>query len=166
MKRFASWPGHAWIALPVRVYLAAIFLLACYHKILDPHAFALDVATYQILPLALVNLMAIVLPWIELATGVMLLVGLRTRPAALLIAGMMVVFTMALSIALAKGLDMSCGCFASQGADEDPISWTTLVRDAVWLAMAAYVLFFDKRPLGLDRLLERRGPPVAAQPNP
>lgn len=166
MNRFEAWPGHAWMALPVRLYLAAIFLIACYHKILDPHAFALDVATYQILPLELVNPMALVLPWVELAAGIMLLVGLRTRAAALLIAAMMVVFIAALSIALAKGLDMGCGCFASQGANEDPISWKTLVRDGAWLLMAAYVLAFDNRPLGLDRLLERRAPELAAQPNP
>ena len=157
MNPFLAWRGHAWIALPFRVYLAGVFLLACYFKILDPGAFALDVATYQILPLPLINLQALILPWVELLAGLMLLAGLRTRAAALLISGMMVMFLIALAIALAQGLDMGCGCFANEGG-EDPISWRTLVRDAVWLALALYVLVFDRRPFGLDRLLERRTP--------
>jgi putative oxidoreductase len=156
VKRFLGWRGHAVLALAARLYLGTIFLLACWHKIAEPSAFAIDIATYQILPLALVNPMAIVLPWAELAAGVMLLVGFRARAAALLIAGMMTMFSVAIGVAVAKGLDMSCGCFASQGAAEDPISWRTIVRDVAWLILALYVLLLDRRPLGMDRLLPRR----------
>ncbi len=148
-----NWSGHSFLALPARLYLAVIFLMACWHKILEPAAFALDVATYEILPLSLVNLMALVLPWVELFAGLMLLLGIRVRAGALLVAGMMVVFIVAISIALARGQQMSCGCFASQGAAEDPISWRTVVRDLAWLALALYVLVFDHRPLGLARLV-------------
>ena len=49
MRGFFDWRGHAIFALAARLYLAAIFLLACWHKILEPAAFALDIATYQIL---------------------------------------------------------------------------------------------------------------------
>jgi hypothetical protein len=51
--------------MAARLYLAAIFLLACWHKILEPAAFALDIATCRILPLGLVNPLAIVLPWVD-----------------------------------------------------------------------------------------------------
>ena len=156
MNGLLSWRWHPYLALPVRWYLAAVFLMACWHKILEPGSFALDIATYQILPLSLVNPMAIALPWVELASGVMLVVGFRGRAAASLVAGMMLMFTVAISIAVAKGLDMSCGCFASQGALEDPISWRTILRDLGWLALALYVVVFDRRPLGVDLLFERR----------
>lgn len=162
MTRFAAWPGHAVLALPVRLYLAAVFGLACFHKILDPAAFAVDVATYQLLPVALVHPLALVLPWVEAATAAMLALGLRTRTAAFLCAGMMAVFLVALAIALSRGLDMSCGCFASAGAEADPISGATLLRDAAWFALAVYVFLFDRRPLGLDRLFPR----PAAAPSP
>lgn len=146
----------AWLAVPVRWYLGGLFLAACLHKIAEPGSFALDVATYDILPLELVNLAAIVLPWVELVAGVMLLVGIRIRVAALLVAGMMTLFLVALVVALARGLDMSCGCFASQGAAEDPISWLTVVRDATWLGSAAFVLAFDRGLAGLDGMQPRR----------
>jgi len=157
-----DWRGHGWIALPVRLYLGVIFVWACWHKILDPYSFALDVATYQMMPLSLINLFALILPWIELVAAVLLILGLRVRAASLLIAGMMAMFLCALSIALARGLQMSCGCFASQGAAEDPISWKTLLRDGAWLLLALYVFFFDARPLGLARLRKSRAvAPVA-----
>ncbi len=156
MTRFLEWKGHAFLALVARVYLAVVFLMACYHKLLDPAAFALDIATYQIMPLATVNLMAIVLPWVELVAGLMLLVGFRVRAGALLVAGMMTVFTLAVAIALSRGLEMSCGCFASQGAAEDPISWRTILRDLSWLFLALYVLFLDRNPMGLDRMFGRQ----------
>jgi putative oxidoreductase len=147
----------AWAAVPARWYLGVLFVLACLHKIASPSSFALDVATYDILPLALVNVTAITLPWLELMAGGMLLAGYRARAGAVLVAAMMVVFVAALLIALSRGLNMSCGCFASQGAVEDPISALTVVRDTVWLGLAGFVLAFDRGFAGLDALRERSG---------
>jgi putative oxidoreductase len=155
MSKILLWKGHSYLALPARIYLALVFLFACYHKILNPGSFALDIATYQILPLSLINIMAIVLPWIELVAGAMLLVGFRTRASALLIFGMMLMFTVAISIGVARGQNMSCGCFASQGAAEDPISWRTIARDSGWMLLSLYVFVFDHNPFGLDRWLNR-----------
>ncbi len=150
-----DWKGHAWLALPVRFYLAFVFLMACYHKILHPEMFAMDVATYQFLPLFLINVFAITLPWVELGAGLLLIVGWKSRAASLLVALMMVAFIIALLSALHKGLDMSCGCFASNAvAEEDPISIWTVVRDSVWLGMALYVMVFDRKPLGLERITQ------------
>ena len=157
MSRLSNWTGHSRLALPLRWYLGCVFLLACQHKIADPGSFAVDVATYGILPLPLVNMTAITLPWLELAAGIMLIAGLKARAAALMVFGMMVMFTAALAIALAQGLDVSCGCFASQGAQgEDPISTMTLFRDVGWLGLSVYVMLFDDSPIGIDRILARR----------
>jgi len=146
----------AWVAVPVRWYLGGLFVVASLHKIVHPGSFALDVATYDILPLALVNPAAIILPWVELTAGGMLLIGARARAAAVLVSAMMVLFLVALLVALARGLDMSCGCFASQGAAADPISRLTVLRDAVWLGLAAYVLVCDRGLAGVERLVQRR----------
>lgn len=156
MSRILDWRGHAWIALPVRLYLGGVFLAACYHKIVHPEVFAVDVATYQLLPLWSVNMFALVLPWVEAFTGAMLVIGLRVRAASLLILGMMIAFMVALAWALYQGLDMSCGCFASQAAaEDDPISWHTLLRDSLWLVQSIYVLAVDKNPFGVERLLRK-----------
>ncbi|MBL6974876.1 MAG: DoxX family membrane protein [Deltaproteobacteria bacterium] len=156
-ERIMDWSGHRWLAFGARLYLAVIFGMAAAYKILHPGSFALDVATYGILPLSLINGFALVVPWVEAVVGVMLLAGFRVRAAALLVSGMMVMFMVALAVALAQGLDMSCGCFASaETGDADPIGWTTMVRDTAWLALAVYVLLADRRPLGLDGLWSAR----------
>jgi uncharacterized membrane protein YphA (DoxX/SURF4 family) len=146
-----------WLALAARLYLGGLFVLACYHKIAYPAEFALDVATYQFLPLWSVNAFALTVPWIELWVGLLLILGLRVRAAALVTSLLLVSFMVALSYALIKGLDMSCGCFASQGAvKDDPISYRTVLRDTSWLLLGLFVLFFDRRPLGVERLFAKR----------
>lgn len=159
MNSVAGWPGHRWLALFARLYLGGLFVVASWHKILYPGLFALDVATYDLVPLVLVNLTAIILPYLELFAGVMLVVGFRTRTGASLVLGMLLLFTAALLIALARGLDMSCGCFASQTVEEDPITWMTVFRDMIWILLASYILAFDRNGIGIDRLLQK---PVSA----
>lgn len=155
-NRFVAWRGHAWLGLAVRLYLGVVFLMACAHKIAHPEVFALDIAAYDFLPFQLVNLLAIILPWVELAVGVMLIVGFRARAATLLMLLMLVSFMIPLAVALARGLDLSCGCFAPGVGEADPISGWTLVRDGSWLVLGLYLLFLDRAPLGLDHLLSRR----------
>lgn len=150
-------PAHAYIAIPVRWYLAYVFISACIHKIAVPTDFAIDIATYQMLPLALINPLAIMLPYIELGTGLMLIFGAKARAAALMVCGMMLMFMIALSHALINDLSISCGCFASNAAaSSDPISGLTMLRDTAWLLLALYIVICDKNPIGLDRWLKNR----------
>ncbi len=154
--RVLTWRGHRWLGLAARLYLGWVFVAACLHKIAHPAVFALDTATYDILPLALINPMAIMLPWVELFAGAMLIAGIRVRAAAMMTAGMMVMFIVALAMALHAGIDMSCGCFASQAMEEDPIGMSTVIRDLAWLALGLYVMVFDRDAIGLESLLARR----------
>ena len=157
MKGLWNDSTRAWIGLAARLYLGGVFVFACLHKIAHPGGFATDIATYGVLPSALVNLLAIALPWIELGTGALLILGFRARAAAFCVAGMMAMFTAALILALARGLDISCGCFAAQGIQDDPISILTVFRDLGWLALSLYVVFLDRVPLGVDAWLARKG---------
>ena len=150
--RLRSWLG--WLSLPVRVYLGIVSLAAAWYKVADPAAFALSIATYDILPLSLVNPLAICLPWVEAVVGLALIAGLWTRACALAVTGMMIMFMAALGLALAKDLQLSCGCFASAEAG-DEIDAGTMLRDALWLLGALYVLAAGGGGLSLDSLLAR-----------
>jgi uncharacterized membrane protein YphA (DoxX/SURF4 family) len=154
MTRLIEWSGHGWLSLSARLYIGGLFVYASWHKIVHPELFALDVATYDILPLVLVNPMAIILPYVEFIAGVMLIVGFRTRAGAVLVTGMLIMFTIALALALAKGLDVACGCFASQAMEEDPISRMTLLRDFLWILLAVYILIFHRNGVGIDRMID------------
>jgi len=135
--------------------LAVVFIYACIHKIATPADFALQVATYQILPLGLVNLQAIVLPWLELVTGLLLIAGFWTRPAALVTCGMNVMFIIAIAMALSAELHLQCGCFASSDAGEE-MTVALIIRDAGLLIAGAYLVWMRPDRLTVDRWLAKR----------
>jgi cobalt-zinc-cadmium efflux system protein len=147
----------------LRLGLAAVFIAAAMPKIMAPDLFAGAIFNYQVLPAWGVNALALVLPWLELLVGVCLALGLWSRASALMVAGMMLVFIGAFSLAKARGLDISCGCF-EVGKVEQPTSivWV-LVRDCSLCAAALLLARYDGSPglLGLGRRLWR-GSAVAA----
>ena len=143
------------IGIAARLSLAATFIWACIHKIAEPAPFALQVATYQILPLSLVNFQAIALPWVELVTGVLLVIGFWTRPAALVTIGMNIMFITAIALALQADLHLQCGCFAAPGAGEE-MSADLIVRDALFIGVAGVILRLGPDRFTLDRFLKRR----------
>ena len=71
-----QWKRGRFFALMARLILGVIFIYASIDKIFHPAAFAEAVYNYQILPDALINLTAIVLPWLELILGAFLILGL------------------------------------------------------------------------------------------
>jgi uncharacterized membrane protein YphA (DoxX/SURF4 family) len=123
-----------WLILACRLVVAAVFIAASIPKILEPHAFAVAVFRYQMLPFSLINLMAIFLPWIELVAGIALLAPRWTPPAAAIILGMLIVFTVAIAVSQARGINIACGCF-SVDPDAKHIGWWNLVRNSGLILM-------------------------------
>ncbi|MBW7996428.1 MAG: hypothetical protein FVQ81_07670 [Candidatus Glassbacteria bacterium] len=111
--------------LALRV-VGLVFVLASLYKIVSPAQFARIVDNYQILPPATVNFTAIVLPWLELISGLLLLAGLVRGGASLVLAGLTLVFIAAISFNLIRGVEFDCGCF---GSGHTP-PWRILLRDA------------------------------------
>jgi putative oxidoreductase len=137
--------------LAARVYLGGVFIFAAWGKILDPYTFALSIATYQMMPTVLINVMAVVLPPLELVTGVLLILGIQTRVQAILINAMMVMFMVAIGAALYRNLDLgTCGCFASEEAAEE-MSAATLWRDLWWLLIGIFIFCVNRGRWGLEQ---------------
>ncbi len=133
-----------------------IFIYASADKLLHPSAFAVAVYNYRILPGSFINLVAITLPWLELVCcGILLIIGLFPRAAALILSILLIVFLSALAAAIYRGIDISCGCFTvSTAAEKIGISY--MVRDLLVLAMSLQILFFDGNLLSIERLLPAR----------
>lgn len=122
-----------------RIVLGCVFVWASWDKILDPIAFSEAIANYQIVPPALGNQAALVLPWIELVCGGCLILNRWTRGSALITALLLAVFMVALGYNIHRGVDISCGCFTlDDGAPGN--MWLDLVRDAVFLVIALAVM--------------------------
>ncbi|MDD4116804.1 MAG: DoxX family protein [Opitutae bacterium] len=132
-------PLFIWLA---RIAVAAVFLGACIAKIRDPEAFALATHRYRLLPGELVNAVAILLPWLELTCGVALLAGPRRAraAAAFLLAGMLLVFTGAISLNLLRGIEASCGCFTTRADAAVSDGWNLLRNGAlIWLSAMIFL---------------------------
>ncbi|MBW2000497.1 MAG: DoxX family membrane protein, partial [Deltaproteobacteria bacterium] len=86
-----------------RLFLGAVFVHASLDKIHDPEAFAKAVYNYQILPDLLVNIVAIVLPWLELVVGIFLITGLLLPGSVFLAKALMLVFFGAILFNMARG---------------------------------------------------------------
>lgn len=122
----------------IRVLLGATFIYAAVPKIADPIAFAADIAAYKLVPYFASYLVAAILPWLELFSGLLLVAGYRVRGGAVVIAFLNLVFLAALASALWRGLSIDCGCFKSQGAKGS--LWVPFGRDLVLLAFTLFVL--------------------------
>ena len=123
--------------------MGAMFIYAGIPKIADPAGFSLAVYNYHILPPWLVNLTAIILPWVEVIAGTCLVLGLWIPGGALIISGLLFVFFIALGFNLSRGLDIACGCFSTSPGMER-ITWWYLLRDGS-LFIAALAVFFSDR---------------------
>jgi uncharacterized membrane protein YphA (DoxX/SURF4 family) len=142
-----------------RFGLAAVWLVSGLLKAVDPDQTYIAVRAYDALPDAGVEVVAALLPWIELALGILLLAGVGTRLVAALSGGLLVVFIAGVAQAWARGLSIDCGCFGGGGA-VDPGETTyvqELLRDAGFLLMAGWLIVRPRTALALeDRLGTRR----------
>ena len=142
------------LSLAFRVILGALFLYAGIAKIVDPMGFALSIYNYKLLPDGLINVAAILLPWLEVIVGGSLLFGIGTAGCALIATALFSIFAGALTINLIRGLDIACGCF-STAASGGSISGFYLLRDLSLLLMSLQVLFFDKALFSVTRLRKK-----------
>jgi uncharacterized membrane protein YphA (DoxX/SURF4 family) len=129
----------------LRLCLGGLFVYTGVVKLADPTAFAVEIHNYQLFP-ALAPILAGSLPAIELAVGGALVLGPRPwlRAGALSCVALMVVFTAAVTSAVARGINISCGCF---GAGSSPVTLVTVARDVILLAASVGLLLLAGSPV-------------------
>ncbi len=137
---------HPWLTIRVQLALGAIFIFASVPKIVDPPSFAHMIYNYRLLPAGLINISSLVMPWIELLCGLALVIGVWRKAALGIITILLVVFIAAISVNLARGNAIDCGCFNVSLANrtiEQRLGDMRLdiFRDLGMLLMAAQVWF-------------------------
>jgi putative oxidoreductase len=157
----ARWVRSALAVRACEIATGVILAWAGLAKIGDLPTFASQVHNFRILPLALENLAAMTLPWIEIVTALTLLTGVRSRAGARAALGLLVVFTIAVVLAVVRGLDIECGCFGT--ADATRVGWTKIAENVGLIVIAAIAawgpLEASAREARLDRLATRDARP-------
>ena len=128
------------VFIVVRLILGTVFIWAAVPKIANPQAFAGIIGNYRILPPVLVNPAAIILPWVETLCGVSLLTGRLIRGSALLFVALMFIFLSAMAFNMARGIDISCGCFSVAANKASGSQVINLMRNVLLLIMGLFVL--------------------------
>jgi len=128
------------VMIIARLAIGAIFIASSIPKLMQPYDFLAGVYSYELVGAKLGVMVAIILPWLELFVGICLVGGVFVRGAVLASMGMCVMFSLALVSALWRGLEISCGCFSS--ANQDVISYLTVIRAAVLLMVSAAIYIY------------------------
>ena len=136
--------NNGWIEIAFRWILGITFIYASYYKILSPTDFAKMVYGYNLFPDVLINLIAIFLPFVELISGLSLLLGIYPRSAALIINGLLIAFILALTINIIRGHEFDCGCFsAKESGSPKMMANLMVIRDVIYLIMGLQVFLFN-----------------------
>jgi uncharacterized membrane protein YphA (DoxX/SURF4 family) len=124
-----------------RILLGVVFIWASWSKIMEPHNFAGIIQSYQILPQQMVNPVAILLPWAEAACGLCLLSGYLVKGSIIIVDILMIIFILALTFNIYRGVDVACGCF-SVTAPGEKITTLTIARDISLLAVGLWIFYY------------------------
>ena len=142
-----------------RFGLAAVWLVSGVLKAIDPDQTYVAVRAYDVLPVGAVEVVAALLPWVEIALGALLLLGVGTRVVAALSAVLLLVFIAGVTQAWARGLSIDCGCFGGGGpVDPGETAYLPeLLRDIGFLLLAGWLLVRPRSLLALDSRLVNSG---------
>lgn len=144
IARFRAQPWARWVVLAARLALAAVFAFAAIPKLGDAAAFARDIDNYHLLPVEWAATAAVMMPPLELVVALALLLGVHARGASLISAGMMLVFAAAMAQAMARGIDLDCGCFGSALAMH--VSGWSILRNVVLASLSLPILLGPELP--------------------
>ena len=136
--------NNSWLELALRWAIGITFIYACYHKIAAPAHFAKIIYGYYLFPDFSINIIAIVLPFLELIAGLALILGIYPRSAAIIINFMLLGFIIALSVNLVRGQQFDCGCFYFGEAGYVYTAGQLLIRDVVCFILGLQVLCYGK----------------------
>ena len=133
------------LPLLARFILGTVFIYASLDKIADPVAFSTNIDNYHISPIAINNLAALILPWVELIIGLSLITGVFLDGASILTIGLLAFFIFIITQAYMRGISLECGCFKtavdpSLGDLRQDMLWR-IFEDILFLVLAIIVYF-------------------------
>ena len=146
------------VGLLARLVTGGVWIAAGLAKLPDPAASVRAVRAYQLLPEGIVPAVGHLLPVVEIAVGVALVIGLLTRGVAVVSFLMFVAFVIGIASVWARGLSIECGCFGGGGYAKGASSaypWE-IARDAGLALLSLWLVVRPRSPLSLDALLFRR----------
>ena len=121
----------------IRIVLGSVFLWASFDKIIDPAKFARSISNYHVLPFGIENIIAIVLPWLELFIGSGLILGIMVDGGIIITSFLLILFNLMIAQAILRGFNIECGCGLKEG---QLVGIEKILENFVYLG-GAYILY-------------------------
>lgn len=157
--------AQPWIGLLARLILGGVLLVAGYLKAFSPDKSMMAVRAYEVLPIWLANTLGIILPWLEIGAGLLLVIGVGIRYAAIFGSALMALFIIAIAQAWARGLSIDCGCFGG-GGTIDPSKTKYLeeiLRDTGLALLGLYLLRYPLTKFALEKNISHEQKPAQGE---
>ena len=120
-----------------RYFVGIVLIGTGLGKALDMPGFVAVIESYRLAPHAVNVALAYTLPFLELGTGILLTTGRFVLSAAGIAVALHVLMIIVVLTTLGRGIRVeNCGCFGVFLAR--PLSYTTLIEDAVMLAVSVW----------------------------
>jgi uncharacterized membrane protein YphA (DoxX/SURF4 family) len=144
-----------WVGVVARLIVGLVDVVAGLAKFSDPAGNVRQVRAFRILPESLVPTVGHALPTVEIVIGAMLILGILTRSFAVLAALFFLAFIVGIASAWARGMEINCGCFGSQGVPADPQRQYAIdiARDIGLLICSLWLVIWPRTRIALDNLL-------------
>ncbi len=154
--------ANPYLITTVRLLIGLMFILSGIAKLQDPKGFTMAVYNFRILPNALVELYATLIPYVELVAGVLLVIGLFTQLAAVGAFLTLLSFTFAIGWNLRRGARPDCHCFGNLFSEE--LSSVLVVRNTVLMVILLPVMFVPSTFFAVQSVLWPAQYPAANLP--
>jgi uncharacterized membrane protein YphA (DoxX/SURF4 family) len=156
MMQSSPWNARRIVIWIGRLVLGGVFVYAGFSKLLLPNThlwpmfmlkfsvsvnlttFGQQVESYKMISPEASQLVAHTLPFVEIALGLLLLIGWRLRIWATAITVIMVGFLGVVSRAYLLHMDINCGCFGTP----EKLTGMTVLRDSIFVALALLMTIF------------------------
>lgn len=135
-----SYLNHPLTVLFSRVALGLVLLIAGLTKFPNRKEVIQAVADYEILPYFLTRPVGVLLPWVEIGTAILLLVGVIPIIAGLLAAVLLICFIIAILVNILRGRDVNCHCFGQ--LYQEKVGRSVLFQDMILLSFAFEIITF------------------------
>lgn len=142
-----------WLTLAGRLILGGVLFAAGFLKYEHLDKSRMAVRAYELLPISIANFLGIALPFLEIAIGILLILGAAIRISSAIGGALMIVFIFGISQAWARGLSIDCGCFGGGGqvAPGTANYLPEILRDSALAAIAIYLFRYPQSKFALDR---------------
>jgi uncharacterized membrane protein YphA (DoxX/SURF4 family) len=153
-----------WISLVVRLFMGAMWLYYSLPKLTSPEANIASVREFRLLPEGLTTTFAYTQPYLELAFGLLLIIGLGTRLVAAFSGVLLLVYIGGIISLGARGIAINCGCGGNGGAVAAGHTRYTadVLRDLGYILPALWLLWRPASRFSADAALL----PPAPEPEP